>query len=1078
MNLNILIVDDRRENRVALRKMLLPTGTHVIEAASGDEALALSLTHHFALAILDVQMPVMDGYELAEFLRQGNKTSTLPIIFVSAVYSDDLHVFKGYESGAVDFLPKPFNPRQLLAKVDVFLKLHQQKEYYRGKLDQLGASLKSERDRANRAEARSERYRNASSLTSSIANLVYHAGDMSDMLQSCLQIILDHTNSDVGFLGIYDENHDVIRKVAQLGNNDMHLLLDASHVSLESEYVFGEQQSTCDGHLVWLNSLLGTRHCAGFYDRQEKLYLGLGNHVLAQRGKLAFGEDDRLVLRSAIDIISVILRQRELVGSSMITADLFESLSSDCESNMKAILDTRADLLSKAASNHKILARTSQSEANVNDEIACLNHQEAGVLKTLDKAYSLEQSRLCAVEGLEASNRMMAATRAISQLITQHYDITHLLQRICEELVDSGVFAQVYVSQNDECQSTQCVGANNENMSHDICHSCIEMSRSKTLSDGMSHSVFCQALAEDNMVCYYATIYHKGTVYGTLAAVMNDVSYGFKDIKELLEEVAEEVGFAISSKLREQEVEAQELEFKLVLEATSVGTWRYDVELDQGVLSPQISSHLGCKGILTNFTKESWKQHVHPADLPVILTDIKSHLKQGRESYEIEYRVKHESGDWFWVADRGSVIEWSDNGKPRIFCGTQCNINDKKLAELEKEQLAAELAQSQKLESIGRLAGGVAHDFNNLLSVISGFSELLLMDNEQTPSGIEKLSTIKQACEKAKGLTTQLLMFSRKQTIQPVVVEWNQLIEGSLNVYRRLIEENIELEFEITKSMPNMLADPQQLDQILANLLVNARDAVLQKKSKSRKPRIHITTHREDTTKLKDKNKDASHQFVCLSVSDNGVGMSDDVKSHIFEPFYSTKGLSKGTGLGLATVFAIVEQNGGFIEVDSEVDVGTCFRIYWPITQQGTGTLVEAPTSQNLTGAGQHILVVEDQQQIREYCKNVLERHNYQVSLASSAEEALELMETSEPPDMLVTDVVLLEKSGHQLANEANQRWPDLPVLYCSGYTDDILAHHGVLHPTVNLLNKPFESEELLRSIKRLLAEQTDAVVG
>lgn len=1108
MDAKILIVDDKAENLVALRKVLSPLGAIVLEASSGDEALALSLQHNFALAILDVQMPYMDGYELAEFLRQESKTSTLPIIFVSAIYSDDWHVFKGYEAGAVDFLSKPFNPSQLLAKVNVFLMLHQQKEYYRGKLDQLGTSLKVEKDRVTMLQARSQRYRNSSALTSSLATLIHYPGNISDMLKACLRIILERTNTDVAVIFNYNDVTQQFNTLANLGNTQecqLSVTVEAVHDSY-----FCCNQTVVDAREAQfgIQNLVGTPYFAGYYDNHEELGLVLGNHVVSQRGKLTFGLDDQVVISSAVDIIGIILKHREILGSSMITADLFESLSSDCRQNIDAINTARHSLLSNALSQaqlnsspildskSEVVSKSVQQLHSVIDGINWesdditesdlleqfnipLNAQELGVFNTLNKAYSLEQARQLASDQLEVSNRMLAATRAISQLITQQHGIDELLQKTCQEFVNSGVFTDTYIWREREVvpgEDEQVYHANTHGgvFDTDLCKPCIDFIADAPMVKYDVSCVVCQQRTTIKTFHHYTAIHYNGVIYGVLSGTMEHQVNKDDDLKRLLAEVAEELGYALYSLTREQAHRAQDLELKLILEAANVGTWSYDMEADLGYRSPQISEYLGYSDSQTRFSEKSWKRNIHPDDLALVLTQMTHHLNGNSDCYEVEYRVKNSDSQWHWVIDRGSVIERDSDGEPRVLCGTQGDINERKLAEQEQALMVSKLNQSQKLESIGRLAGGVAHDFNNLLSVISGFSELLLMDHNHQNGSREKLLTIKQACERAKNLTTQLLMFSRKQSIQPKVVEWNQMIMGSLNVYRRLIEENIEVEFEIGESLPNILADPQQLDQILANLLVNARDAVLLVKDPEQKPKIHITTHTMYFPNPAAIESNSGNHFVCLVVSDNGVGMSDEVKSHIFEPFYSTKGLSKGTGLGLATVFSIIEQNQGFIEVDSDVDMGTTFTVYWPVSDQPVTKTVDEKKLDGLTGSGEHILVVEDELKIREYCRDVLERFNYRVSLASSAEEAMHSMVGGDQPDVLVTDVVLPEKSGYQLAEETTQLWPDMPVLYCSGYTDDILAHHGVLDPEVNLLNKPFDSRELLYAIKRLLMSNTN----
>ncbi len=1107
MSPKILIVDDRAENLVVLRKTLQATHAEVIQASSGNEALKLSMHHQFAVAIVDVQMPEMDGYEFAVLLRQEVKTAKIPIIFVSAVYADDWHIFKGYEAGAVDFLPKPFNPEQLLAKVDVFLQLYSQREYYREKLDYIGTTMKHEKDRANRLQLVAQRNKNASVLAARLATMIKYQGSTLDMMQECLRAVIDLTKTDAGIIFDYQQDSQCFTRLLSLGQCSQKPTTQRCQPFGEKYFTYVNSTTVMNTRQTNVQNLLGTPYLIAFIDPIKNLAIALGNHRENKFEKLAFEEEDRLLVESAINIINVLIEQRRSEGSALLTTQLFDSLTNDCETNISTIIATQESYASRNDRFGALLRSPNNIDrlpevANLftdrpkpfmvahelhgidalsvipEPKSTCENGRDInveaiadGVSSTLQKALSLEESRREVIEHLEYTNKILDATRNITKLIIRENTVDELLAKSCDLLVTAGVFSsaclQMWGKKNtNSSQNLFCSGDQTKLMLEHYAPylNTLNQQHFEHVKRMEPPSDFA-SLSEENYVV--VAIYHNTSVYGIIFGSLSHKSSIDQDIYDLLDDISTELGFAVHTRRREVSHRTQELELKLILDAADIGTWTFDLSKNIGSRSEHISRFLGYGAKSQRFTKQQWQANVHPEDVGVAWSAIEAHIAGESSSYNIEYRIISATGQWIWVIDRGRVIEWSDDGEAIILCGTQGDISARKQAEQEQTVLQNQLLQSQKLESIGRLAGGVAHDFNNLLSVIMGFSDLLLMDHHDSATK-DKLQIIKEACDKAKGLTTQLLMLSRKQTIQPRVVDWNQSIMSSLNVYSRLIEENIDVRFEISESLPNILADSQQLDQVLANLLVNARDAVQQVTDPDHKPNIQISTHLVHFNTGVHSGND-NQQYVCLTVTDNGVGMTEDVKENIFEPFFSTKGLSKGTGLGLAMVFGILEQNNGFIEVESEVNLGTSFTVYWPVTEQQVSNENTEAEHSHLFGDGEVIYVVEDELDIRNYCQQMLTRFNYKVTLASSAEEVMHLIIDGNKPDLLLTDVVLPEKSGHQLAQEVQGLYPDIPILYCSGYTDDIIAQHGVIDPSVNLISKPFVSEQLLSRIKTLL---------
>lgn len=388
-------------------------------------------------------------------------------------------------------------------------------------------------------------------------------------------------------------------------------------------------------------------------------------------------------------------------------------------------------------------------------------------------------------------------------------------------------------------------------------------------------------------------------------------------------------------------------------------------------------------------------------------------------------------------------------------------------ADTEKDRLQQQLIQAQKLESVGRLAGGVAHDFNNMLMVILGHTELLLDGLSPGDLSRKNLEDIRNAADKSKDLTRQLLAFARKQTISPVVMDLNDTIAGMLKMLQRLIGENIRVVWVPGMTVWPVKVDPTQIDQVLVNLGVNARDAI------DGVGTITIATANItiDAFYCADHCECTPGDYVMFSVTDDGCGMDKETQAKLFEPFFTTKGIGKGTGLGLATVYGVVTQNHGCINVYSEPGKGTCFKIYIP---RHLGEVAEHGERERQPeiprGQGEVILLVEDDISILDMVQSMLERWGYQVIAAATPGEMLRGIATvSCPIRLLMTDVIMPEMNGRELAERVKEMYPDVRCLFMSGYTSNVIAHQGVLDEGVHFIEKPFSSKALAAKIQQLL---------
>jgi len=384
----------------------------------------------------------------------------------------------------------------------------------------------------------------------------------------------------------------------------------------------------------------------------------------------------------------------------------------------------------------------------------------------------------------------------------------------------------------------------------------------------------------------------------------------------------------------------------------------------------------------------------------------------------------------------------------------------------ERKQLEEQLRQSQKMEAIGQLAGGVAHDFNNLLTAINGYSSLALQRLEANHPIRSYLEEVKKAGDRAANLTRQLLAFGRKQILQPVAINLNDVVTDMNKMLQRLIGEDIRLTAKLDLALKSIKADPGQVEQVLVNLVVNARDAMPQ----GGKLTIETSTVELDSEYAGRHIGFTPGSYVMLAVSDTGTGMSEDTRARIFDPFFTTKAKGKGTGLGLSTVYGIVKQSGGNIWVYSELGHGTTFKVYLPELATAPRK-TEAPVVEpSLPGGSETVLLVEDEDVVRSLAQKILEQSGYKVLAASRGAEAIRLCrQRTEPIHLLLTDVVMPETSGKEVADRVTEVLPGLRVLFMSGYTDEAIVHHGVLDTNIEFIQKPFTPAALVRKVREVL---------
>jgi len=511
-------------------------------------------------------------------------------------------------------------------------------------------------------------------------------------------------------------------------------------------------------------------------------------------------------------------------------------------------------------------------------------------------------------------------------------------------------------------------------------------------------------------------------------------------------------------KKAERGLRESEASLRKAQEVAQVGSWTIDLTDPARPVSWSRETHRVCGTDPGQFEPsiDGFLSLVHPLDRNSLLHGFQASLEEGTP-YDLEHRIVRPDGSVRWVREQAEVIR-DAAGTPVRMVGTIQDVT-------ERLQLERQLVQSQKMEAVGRLAGGIAHDFNNLLSVILGYGELVV--RKVGDEGVRhKVGEILKAGERAAALTRQLLAFSRRQVLVAEVLDLTQVVTGTTDMLRRLIGEDIDLTTVFQPGAAKVQADRGQLEQVLVNLVVNARDAMPQ----GGKLVIEVQETLVDRGFAGEQVNVPAGHYAVLSVHDTGVGMDAETRSHVFEPFFTTKGEGGGTGLGLATVYGIVKQSGGFVWVHSEPGQGSTFKVYLPRVE---AELPEAPATNPPVASprgSETILIAEDEDALRELSREVLESQGYRVLEARGGNEALEeARRHGGRIHLLLTDVVMPSLNGRELAEKLTAEHAAVKVLYMSGYTDDMVLRRGVLNEGTAFIQKPFTPDALVRRVRAVL---------
>jgi len=527
-------------------------------------------------------------------------------------------------------------------------------------------------------------------------------------------------------------------------------------------------------------------------------------------------------------------------------------------------------------------------------------------------------------------------------------------------------------------------------------------------------------------------------------------------------------------KLTRQDESRHRRHMDYALEKSHVGVWDMNLDTLVAYRTMEHARIFGQENTLQEWTLDDFLDRIVPEDRPDIEQLIKSSIQEEKE-YSFECRIRRLDGEIRWLMVIGSFFK-NRSGGDRHVLGIVKDITDTKKKDEEKKQLQAQLLHSQKLEILGQLAGGIAHDFNNHLTAILGNIDLVLHDVPPSEPYVEQLTEIRQTALRSAELTRQLLGFARKQAVVPKVVDMNREIEAMMPMLTRLVGKNISFEWHPGQISSLVFIDPSQLDQILTNLCVNARDAI------AGTGRIMIET---DVVRVMKRECSGGHicqmpgNYIRLSVTDTGSGIALETLPHIFEPFFTTKEAGKGTGLGLSTVYGIVKQNHGYIECTSTGNDGTSFTIYFMQHAADDTTSQIAGATPDKTGIQKTILLVEDEAEILSLVTSILEKKGYRVLSAADAEKGI-VIATNSPVhiDLLLTDIRLPGMNGVELSKHLESRLPNLKTLFMSAYAEGMIDSLSVNGRKVNIIAKPFTIKDLLAAVQQALAPTCSVVSG
>ncbi len=1028
----VLIVEDSPTQAAALQGILESAGHEVDVAPDGETAVEMLRASDFGLVVADVVMPGMSGFELCRRIREEPETAPLPVVLTTAL-GDTSSILSGLASGANGYITKPFEEPAILRRIsDVMLRVDSSSS----SSDTVEISLSGEIFRVT-ASAREI----LDFLVPVLADLATDGNRSAPTLDEATRVPVTGELAESGELVGSVESVELPAQLRLLVVEDSRTQAEVIRSAIEAE-----------GHLV--ETALDRR------SGSDRFTQGDFDVVLC---------DVVLPDMSGYDVCRLIRKG----GKSAHTAVLMLT-SLDDPSNILRGLEAGADnFISKPVDMQQLLVRA---------RAALVRRRSRGS----DGAWQSGkfESQYNHVSKKQIVGYLLAAFEDISQSKMQLEDSAQAARSAQEERA----FTQAALDALDSHvaildESGKILAVNEAWRGFALANDFQE----PEFGVGLNYRAICETAAAEDAAAEDAAVEDAavGDIAGKVASGIEEVASSRRDLfyqEYSAHSPEEQRWFAVrvtrfrdsdpvrlvvahenitDRKLSELEVHEgekllaeREVQYRGLFEQAAVGIALLGLNLQVFRVNQRF-----CE--ITGYDREELLDTLldsitHPDDAGASVEDMRLLLEGELSQHEGKLRYVCADGSDVWVHVRLSAVRDVD-GSPLHLMAVVEDVT-------EQRKLEDQLSQAQKMEALGRLAGGVAHDFNNILTVILGEGHLLLRKASEGDPAHEGLTEIVAASKRAADLTRQLLAFSRKEITQPITLNLNTSVESTIRMLDRLSGEDIELRTELADDLWNTIADPGQIDQVLANLTVNAKDAI---------PRGGVVKVRTRNSTV-DQATALAHpglvigDFVVLAVEDNGTGIPDDVRAHLFEPFFTTKTGGKGTGLGLATVYGIVKKLSGYLMVDSEVGEGTTMSVFLPRSTDPLEQDAEAETV--YVSERKTILLVEDEDAVRRITFGMLEEQGHEVIEATSGAQALQLLgERDGKVDLILTDVVMPGMSGRELSDHVARSYADVSVLYMSGYTADKILDERIEQRNARLVQKPFTYDTLAKAVQAAL---------
>lgn len=1064
--MRILTVDDDHQGRYLLEILLQGHGHSVRSAANGSEALAVLRAEPFDLVISDILMPMMDGFQLCREIRADPRLRDLPLLIYTGTYTNPQDEDLARRCGADRFLMKPAEPETLLAVIgemaagagqahapaaaeppeEEVLLLYNDRLVR--KLEEKMLQLQDEVIARRQAEAESRRH--AERLKAAVDLLQQRPGSLPEFLEQAMDKAIQLTASTIGYINLYDDKQEQFRTncwsrsvLPQCSVHNPPTFYQLDRTGLWGEAVRQRRPILVNDfqadHPLKRGYPEGHVHLERFltvpviHEGRVKAVVGVANKAVD------YDDTDTLTLSL---LMEAVWHSVEAIESAAALRRIEWQLDPRRPVGRTIEPQPYGDL---AELNTDGLIRTSVGAAVLTDIVSdfldLLETSAAIYEKNGDYALHLVASGWCRL--LNAASRRFCPGDDNRQALSCGRWLCHesCWTDTARQVIDSG-----------QSVDRACAGG--------LRTCAVPVRAGGTIIGAMAfcygdppgeparrRELAARFQVDEDEVRLWAEAYETRPPFIIELA------------KRRLEVSARLLGEMVERRQAEEALRASELRYRALFE-NSLDAVLLTVP-GSGILS---ANPAACR--MFGRTEEELRRmrredFVDPNDpnYPRLLAERREHgLAAG------ELTLRRGDGTTF-AAEVSSAVFTDTQGNPRSSMIIR-DISERKRAEAEQEKLRAQLAQAQKMESVGLLAGGVAHDFNNALGVVLGYAEMALDKVDQSSPVHEALREIHGAAERSAEITRQLLAFARQQTIQPRALSINVAVDGIRTMLGRLIGEDIDLRWQPGPDPWPVWMDPGQLDQLLVNLCVNARDAITGVGT------IHIATDNRTVDEVAGAALPGCRpgDYVVLTVRDNGSGMDPETCGRIFEPFFTTKELGKGTGLGLAIVYGIVTQNHGCIAVDSAPGAGTTFRVYLPRHTGDTVPVVEEQPVAAVSRQGETVLVVEDDPFIRKLARQMLGELGYTGLEAASSTEALALAERHGAAiRVLLTDVIMPEMNGRDLAARVAQLCPDIRTVFMSGYAAGIVSAGGVLEPGFSFLQKPFSVRALAAALRQAL---------